>query len=87
MSTEKAPKRPQKVERPPHEGRFTKDELIGAVKKAFKEIKGRIDPRYLWSDAGGHRFRVNFWRDERIGYSEFVRVIEENQDLTVRRTT
>lgn len=87
MSTKNASQHPKKVEQSTHKGRFTKDELIGAVKKAFREIKGRIDPRYLWSDAGGHRFRVNVWRAEKIEYSEFVRVIEENQELTVRRTT
>lgn len=85
MSTKNASGRPKKVEQSTHEGRFTKDELIGAVKKAFREIKGRIDPRYLWSDVGGHRFRVNCWASERIEYSEFVRVIEEGGKLTVRR--
>ncbi len=83
---EDAPKRPQKAEQAQREGKFTREALIEAVKKAFQGVEGRIDPRYLWSDAGGHRFRVNCWNDVAIQYSEFVRVIEDGRKLTVRRS-
>lgn len=64
---------------------FSKEDLIEAVKKAFKGTKGRIDPKYLWTDSGVHRFRVNNWSSVTIESSEFVHVIEENGKLTVRK--
>ena len=76
---------PKKAEHAQQKGKFTKDELIEAVKKAFKGTTSRIDPRYLWTDGGVHRFRVNCWSDATIQHSEFVHVIEKIGELTVRR--
>ncbi len=64
---------------------FSKEDLTEAVKKAFEGTEGRIDPKYLWTDSGVHRFRVNNWNDTEMESSEFVHVIEENGELVVRR--
>lgn len=83
---EEAPQSPEKAERTQQKGKFTKEELIEAVKKAFAGIKGRVYPCYLWTNGGVHRFRVNCWSDVSIQYSEFIHVIEEGKKLTVRRS-
>lgn len=79
-----APKSPKKAEQA-QKGEFIREDLMEAIRKAFKETKGRIDARFLWTTCGVHRFRVNCWSDVEIHHSEFVRVIEENRELTVRR--
>lgn len=85
-----APKSPKKAEQPQQKREFSQEDLIGAVKSAFRKINGRIDPRYLWTVGGVHRFRVNCWSEvdmvhSEIIHSEFVHVIEEDEKLTVRR--
>lgn len=79
-----APKCPKRVEQSSR-GKFIREDLIEAIKKAFKGTNGRIDARFLWMSCGVHRFRVNCWSDREIQYSEFVHVIEENGKLIVRR--
>lgn len=82
-SVEKAPRSPKNKEQ--RHKTFSKEDLTEAVKKAFEETEGRIDPKYLWTDSGVHRFRVNCWDSTTIQYSEFVHVIEEDNKLTVKR--
>ena len=82
---QKAPKSPKKAEQSRRKGKSTQEDLIGAIKNAFKNTKGRIDPRYLWTAGGVHRFRVNFWSEVMIIHSEFIHVIEENKELTISR--
>lgn len=79
-----APNNPEKAEQSPR-GKFIREDLIEAIKKAFEGTNGRIDARFLWTSCGVHRFRVNCWNDREIQQSEFVHVIEENRKLTVRR--
>lgn len=68
-------------------GPFTPNDLNQAVLDAFQKDEGEVDVRYLWSDNGVHRFRVNCWNDSTILYSEFVYVIEEDEgNLNVRRS-
>lgn len=87
MKTEvkETPNSPEKAERPQEQGKFAQKDLIAAVKSAFKGVEGRIDPRYLWTVSGVHRFRVNCWSKVTMIHSEFVHVIEENKKLTVKR--
>lgn len=89
MSTtaEKTPKIVKKTEQPPRKGQFSPDDLKEAVLNAFREVSGRVDAKYLWTDGGMHRFRVNIWVESTIQKSEFVRVIEEGKKLTVRRSS
>ncbi len=91
---EKAPKSPEKAEQPRRQGKLSHEDLIKAIKDAFREIKGRIDPRYLWTIDGVHRFRVNCWsevatthseEEVAITHSEFVHVIETDKKLAIRR--
>lgn len=76
---------PQKAEQPQRKGEFSLKDHIEVIQKAFKEIEGRIDARFLWADNGVHRFRVNCWNGIKIHHSEFVHVIEEKGKLKVRR--
>lgn len=87
MSTKikEAPETLQKAEQSPPKGKFAQEDLIAAVENAFKKVKGRIDPRYLWTVGGVHRFRVNCWSEVAMIHSEFVHVIEEDKKLIVKR--
>lgn len=81
-----APKTPQKAEQPRQKGKFAPEDLIEAIKKAFKGVPGRIDARFLWTGGGVHRFRVNCWNEVMITHSEFVHVMENEDKLIVRRS-
>ena len=84
VKTTKASASSKKAEQQ-REKEFTTEDLVNAIKKTFKETKGRIDARYLWTADGVHRFRVNCWSEVAIQHSEFIHVIEEDRQLTVRR--
>lgn len=81
-----AAKNPENTEQHHRKGKFTSEDVVKAIKEVLEETKERIDVKFLWKDCGVHRFRVNFWDDVSIQRSEFVRVIEENGKLTVRRS-
>jgi len=83
--TKKTRKYAKKDEQSHPKCEITIESLSKAVRKAFIDIEGKIDARYLWGDSGLHRFRVNCWKDSTIHYSEFVYVEEELGELVVRR--
>lgn len=81
---EKAPRLPKKTEQSQQKAKFVLKDLIEVLKNAFKGVQGKMDVRYLWTDDGVHRFRVNWWMNSMIQQSKFVHMIEENEKFTVR---
>lgn len=63
--------------------RCTSDEFLQELDQRarikFAGTLGKIDARYLFSSDGVHRFRLNWWRDEKISFSVFVKV-EDSED-------
>ena len=64
--------------------RFSKEEIEHAVAYRFRDIKGRIAIKHLWTKESVHRFRVNWWSKNQIESSKYVIVVEKNNNLVVK---
>ncbi|KKL23488.1 hypothetical protein LCGC14_2424890 [marine sediment metagenome] len=67
--------------------KYTSEKFIEAVEQVARyEYAGTIGscvPRYLFTDADIHRFRVNWWSAGRISFSVYLYIKETDDGLKI----
>ncbi len=84
MKSDRPSRLPPKVAQKPTRGElYTREEIENAIKRNFSTDTGRIAIRHLWSLDPVHRFRVNWWNEEGIIRSRYLKVVADEEGIEI----